>query len=81
MSSMDEQKIRSDQEQHRTEQEQCRTDQEQHREDPAIEQKTEDMIREMAEDIEIPRSVTPEAVEEALEKRRRESVLYPGRGN
>ena len=72
MSSMDEKKIRSDQEQHRTEQEQCRTDQEQHREDPAIGQKTEDMIREMAEDIEIPRSVTPEAVEEALEKRRRE---------
>lgn len=65
MSSMDEKKIRSDREQYRT-------DQEQYREDPAAERKTEDMIREMAEEIEIPHSVTPEAVEEALEKRRRE---------
>ena len=62
---MDEKKIRSDREQYRT-------DQEQYREDPAAERKTEDMIREMAEEIEIPHSVTPEAVEEALEKRSRE---------
>ena len=55
---MDEKKIRSDREQYRT-------DQEQYREDPAAERKTEDMIREMAEEIEIPHSVTPEAVEEA----------------
>ena len=65
VSSMDEKKIRSDREQYRT-------DQEQYREDPAAERKTEDMIREMAEEIEIPHSVTPEAVEEALEKRSRE---------
>ena len=76
--SMDEKKIRAGRQERYTEDQQsCSPDQKQHevdqqyQEDPVREQKTEDTLREMAEDVEIPQSITPEAVEAALEERKR----------
>ena len=78
VSSMDEKKIRAGRQERYTEDQQsCSPDQKQHeidqqyQEDPVREQKTEDTLREMAEDVEIPQSITPEAVEAALEERKR----------
>ena len=72
VSSMDEKKIRAGRQERYTEDQQsCSPDQKQHeidqqyQEDPVREQKTEDTLREMAEDVEIPQSITPEAVEKS----------------
>lgn len=78
VSSMDEKKIRAGQQERYTEDQQsCSPEHKQdetgrqYQEDPVREQKTEDTLREMAEDVEIPQSITPEAVEAALEERKR----------
>ena len=78
VSSMDEKKIRAGRQERYTEDQQsCSPEHKQdetgrqYQEDPVREQKTEDTLREMAEDVEIPQSITPEAVEAALEERKR----------
>ena len=75
---MDEKKIREErQDGYAEEQKPCGPDQKEHeidrqyQEDPVREQKTEDTLREMAEDVEIPQTLTPEAVEAALKEQKR----------
>ena len=78
VSRMDEKKIREErQDGYAEEQKPCGPDQKEHeidrqyQEDPVREQKTEDTLREMAEDVEIPQTLTPEAVEAALKEQKR----------